>query len=632
MSGIFGICIGNFDRGKELDISPMFSWNRPYGGDGEGMYRGDVFSFGCTMQKLSESHPQKEPVLHYKSKHAVIDAVIYNRGELIERCGCEKDVSDPELLLLFVDRFGAAAILDVNGDFAGAIYDEEKRRLTLLRDHIGIRPLFYYMDDDCVVFSSDLRGLIANKNVRTAVSEEWIYRTVAGFDADTIDNTPYESIRCVTPSHFVEISFDKGRCIEKACRYWRLGKKKIRLSSKEEYSKRLRELVEDSVKRRLDAVSGLVGAELSGGLDSGVIDILINRFGRKAVYFSWSVDPDELEMAESDERLIISDICSQENITCNYMHLSADFSDKVAKKMDDAGLVIPGDGSVDFRFALPADSNTFTLMHGSFFAAENGARVMFTGHGGDEGISHRSDIYEMFYHHEYYHYLRHIWSVTGKRHRVLRTLKRTVRNISTSARENRGPYNSWYASPELLNKSFADMYKNKKQRNMQFSYDAIAYIENGGSRNRLDNMALLGAFSGIRYMVPYMDYRVIDFAVSIPRYLYINGKTRRYIFREAFKDIMPESLYKLNNKEETSFRNLPGKDDWYDEHARRKHEIIDGLDRDYWKKYLDFDKIDRLYNSGRPSEDEYISELRWEKALLKCALSQNLIDRAKAAK
>ena len=143
-------------------------------------------------------------------------------------------------------------------------------------------------------------------------------------------------------------------------------------------------------------------------------------------------------------------------------------------------------------------------------------------------------------------------------------------------------------------------------------------------------MALLGAHSGVRYMVPYLDYRVIDFAVSIPRYLYINGNTRRYIFREAFKDLMPQSLYKLDNKEETSFNNLKSsEDEWFDEYSRRKREIIDSLDREHWDKYQDYDKIEMLYRSGKPEGDEHIRELRWIKALLKCALAQNLIERAK---
>lgn len=79
---------------------------------------------------------------------------------------------------------------------------------------------------------------------------------------------------------------------------------------------RLRELITDSVKRRLDVFPDIIGAELSGGLDSGVIDILINRLGREAVYYSWSFSPQDLPDVPNDERQVIADICEQENIIC----------------------------------------------------------------------------------------------------------------------------------------------------------------------------------------------------------------------------------------------------------------------------------------------------------------------------
>ena len=629
MSGIFGV----FDRRieeKSEGISAMLPWNRLYGGDGEGIFEAGNISLGCCVQQLNNLRIQEDFVLHNNGKHAVIDAVIYNRDELLCKCGCDYDLSDPELLFCMVEKNGMKSLSEINGDFAGAIFDEKAQKVTLFRDHMGIRPLYYYVDAKRVAFSTDLRGLFAYSGVKTKIDDEWIFRTVSGYDTETLDSTPYENVSCVTPAHFIEISFDKTAYKLEAHRYWKLGSRKIRHSSQKEYEREMRNLVEDAVHRRLNAVSGLVGAELSGGLDSGVIDILINRMGRKAEFISWSLDPKELEMAENDERKIIDDICRQENITCNFLHASSDFKDKTAHNMEKVGLSVPDDGSIDFRFAFPADSNTFTLIHGSLFVRDKGAKVMFTGHGGDEGISHRSNVYEMFYHHEYYHYFKHIWSMTRKGHRAIRTIKKSIRNIASSMQENRQVYTSWYASPEILNKEFASKYSSQKQYNLQFGYDPIAYIESGGSRNRLENMALLGAHSGVRYMVPYLDYRVIDFAVSIPRYLYINGNTRRYIFREAFKDLMPQSLYKLDNKEETSFNNLKSsEDEWFDEYSRRKREIIDSLDREHWDKYLDYDKIEMLYRSGKPEGDEHIRELRWIKALLKCALAQNLIERAK---
>ena len=306
MSGIFGFFTDNRPFENRFELTPMLIWNRAYGNGEEKCHTVSNVSLGCCVESLSESHIQSDPILFGGHQYAVIDAVIYNREELIIKCGLEStcdDISDAELLLHFIDRFGPDALAIVNGDFSGAIYNEKVNSLLLFRDHMGIRPLFYYTDDHLVAFSTDLRGLTALSQVDASISETWIYKTIHGYSADTIDNTPYEHIFCVTPASYISFSFVDGKLQTDKKIYWKLRRHKYRLSSEKAYQEKLRELITDAVNRRLNVVSGPVGAELSGGLDSSVIDILIIRAGRKGIYFSWSLDPNELKMADNDERL-----------------------------------------------------------------------------------------------------------------------------------------------------------------------------------------------------------------------------------------------------------------------------------------------------------------------------------------
>lgn len=613
MSGIFGYLSGD---SKTIEVSSaiqaMLSCNRMYGRDKEATAKKDRVFLGCCVDILSDSHIQKEPVISYEGGLAVIDALIFNRKDLLEKCNISKEISDSELLFQYILKFGLSSLKSVNGDFSGAIYENASGKLTLFRDHMGIRPLFYYSGKYHGAFSTDLRGLLADPEVVTDIRQEWIYDVASGYDSETIDSTPYEDICCVPPASYIEIVPGEDGLAYATTKYWQLGAEKIRFDTEKEYFERLRELVTDSVRSRLDAVSVKVAAELSGGLDSGVIDILINRSGRDCVYFSWSHDPKVLEMACDDERKVILDICEQENIHCNFSPMERDEGK-----------------SSDFEYNMPANMNTFNIMKGASYVRDKGAGVMFSGHGGDEGISRRAAVYEMFAGDEYYHYWRYIWRITTRKPRVLRTLKKGIKNILESKRAEREEYMNWYGSPELLNPEFKEMYSAKKPKTSKFMFDAISYIEQGGSRNRLDNMALQGAYAGVRYLVPFLDYRVIDFAVSIPKHLYINEKSKRYIFREAFKDIMPESLYKLNTKEDTSFANMPDNPEWFTEFDRRKKEIIGHLDRDYWSEYLDFDRIDALNNKDKPLEYELDDDLRQIKVLLICALTENILESAK---
>ena len=159
---------------------------------------------------------------------------------------------------------------------------------------------------------------------------------------------------------------------------------------------------------------------------------------------------------------------------------------------------------------------------------------------------------------------------------------------------------------------------------LTFAYDPLTYVRNGGSRNRLDVIALLGAYSGTRYIVPYLDYRVIDFALSIPRHMYIKHQKNRYIFREAFKDIMPESLYVLTHKEDKSWRNAekPQKDE--SDYLARKQRIFSLLDKEYWAPYLILNTFEEWTIIPLDASDD-MTDFSMFSALDKCLSFQNMI-------
>jgi asparagine synthase (glutamine-hydrolysing) len=191
------------------------------------------------------------------------------------------------------------------------------------------------------------------------------------------------------------------------------------------------------------------------------------------------------------------------------------------------------------------------------------------------------------------------------------------------------PYRSLFKAPDLLKPEFAEQFGEADMPVLHFAYDSVSYIQEGGSRNRLDNVALQGAYCGVRYLIPYLDYRVIDYAVSIPRYLYRKGRMNRYIFREAFRDIMPDSLYTLRFKEDNSRKNMKEDTDWYEEFSRQKTEIVRKLDREHWKKYLDFDRIEEWRKKGKPSEEDRLEQEIILGCLLKCAMVESLVEKSR---
>lgn len=640
MSGIFGFWQPFAEVNKYKDeLNKLALWNKAYGNDSEEIHFGEDFCLGCNYEKFSEKAKRSTPVLKKDEKYAVIDALLYNREELTKKGDFTQELSDEELIFSYIDKFGFGGLKDINGDFCGAIYDSRSGVMTLFRDQLGVRPLFYYTDKQKVVFSSDIRGIVSMQSVDVSVDEKWLWQSVVGNATLGAENTEFAHIFCVKPASYVTIHREENLMQLSKMSYWELGKEKIRLSSEKAYIERMRELITDAVKRRLDAVSGLVGAELSGGLDSGVIDILIHRLGRECVHFSWSASPEEIPIAKVDERRIIEDICKQEGITCNYgkRKFPLDETSVIAGKMRDIGLEVNMEEGYMERFVLPPYINTLQVSETSQFISRNGAKVIFTGHGGDEGVSHRCNAYEMFYHKEYLSYLKYFWSSTkGEKRRIYKTISRVYRNLTNTGRELKKPFVTVYAVEELLKKEFLEKYSGEKRTSLTFAYDATEYVKCGGSRNRLDVVALLGAYSGARYVIPYLDYRVIDYAVSIPRHLYLKNKVYRYIFREAFKDLMPESLYVLDDKRSNSWSNVSSKSNEpkdpqkeEERHIEKKKFLAEKLDRKYWEQYLDFTMIDRWVTQGK-QESDAVRDEGMIMHISNCIKFQNLVERSRA--
>lgn len=606
MSGIFGFTSKNMDAG-EKNLHALDVFNRSYGHEGSDTFLSEHIGAGCHLEHFSNVFPASAPVICREQYIAVVDALLYNREELLGHIGLADTISDEELLLEWIERKGFSALASVNGDFAGAIYSREERTWTLFRDHSGVRPLFYYMDDMLFAFSSDMRGLSALPDADMRLNEEKLYTRMAGYNELTLCETEYDRIRCIRPASWTIIRETENGFEFSEHVYFTWRQKKVRLGSDREYQQELRRLITDAVQRRLDAVPGLIGCELSGGLDSSIIAILISRLGRDGHFYSWSYPPEDNPLKEGrDERKIIQDICDQENITCHY-----DRKDK-SRTID----------TVMEEMTVPY-MNTHVLTKGCKYVKDQGCRVMFTGHGGDEGVSHRCNFYELWLHHEYYAFFRNLYRRTeGMNLRLLRTAKSTYNQLTEVHNHFKSPFRKTRSSSEhFIHPDFAaKMQVNFQPKLHYFAFRPYEYIMQGGHRVRLDNIAVQGAQAGVRYLAPYIDYRVLDYSLSIPRAQFHNGYTNRYIFRAAFDDIMPQSLRDMHYKDTPSMDDRSPQVDLREDFAMRKGLLLKYLDGEYWRDYLDMDAINAFELPENCTLYQYVNACYMINDLMVCCL------------
>ena len=192
------------------------------------------------------------------------DGRLDTRRDLLRRSGCGQSESDASLALAVYEKSGTSGLADLIGDWSLVIWDRVQKCLVLASDYAGIRPLYYSVKGQRVLWSTRLGPL-----VELAHADEIDETFVAGFLAFTgsPNRTPYRGVYSVPPGCSVRMTADSARME----RFWHLPvTEEIRYRQESEYEEHLRALFREAVQCRIPSGSRCL-SELSGGLDSSSV-------------------------------------------------------------------------------------------------------------------------------------------------------------------------------------------------------------------------------------------------------------------------------------------------------------------------------------------------------------------------
>lgn len=197
----------------------------------------------------------------------VADARLDNRDELAAALGLDsRQLSDADVLLAALERWGEDALDRLAGDFAFALWDQSDRRLLLARDPLGARPLHYLEKPGFLAFASMPVGLYGAGLIERRPDEE----RAAEFLSDVPRIGPssfFAGIRRVEAGHAVTITPEATR----SRRYWTPRRRELRLRRQEDYVEAFRAQLDQAVAAQLRGAEGWVAAHLSSGFDSGAV-------------------------------------------------------------------------------------------------------------------------------------------------------------------------------------------------------------------------------------------------------------------------------------------------------------------------------------------------------------------------
>jgi len=283
---------GNF--GNQIRMMNVALAHR--GPDNDGVFEEEGIALGHRRLSIIDLSSDGHQPMNYANRFTIVyNGELYNFRELKKELSeiTFKTNSDTEVILAAYAKWGENCLKHFNGMFAFVIYDQSNQELFIARDRLGIKPLYYSQINEQLIFSSEIRallatGMIPKKMDLNSLEDYLLYQTVHA------PATIIENVKMLMPGHFMKIN---NGSVNVKC-WWKPEIKSSKSNS--DYSavcKDIRKLLRDAVACRLVADVPF-GAFLSGGIDSSVIVGLMSEVASSPVN-TFSVTFDDSEFSES---------------------------------------------------------------------------------------------------------------------------------------------------------------------------------------------------------------------------------------------------------------------------------------------------------------------------------------------
>ncbi|MCJ8502110.1 asparagine synthase (glutamine-hydrolyzing) [Desulfatitalea alkaliphila] len=558
MCGISGILnlTPNQQPPTPNQLTSMVSAIRHRGPDESGIYLDDRIGLGHARLSIIGLQGGGQPIGNEDGTLWII----YN-GEVFNYIELKPDLlakghrfttdTDTEVLLHLYEEYGPACLEKINGQFSLAIWDNRKKELFLARDRVGIRPFFYTQCNNQLLFASEIKALLTHPQVPRAIDPKALHQ-IFTFWTTLREGTLFENIHELPPGHYMTV---KGGRID--CRaFWTIpyyAPDQRWQGTLPEAGEALRELLLDAVRLRLRA-DVPVGAYLSGGLDSSLITALISRnFNNQLKTFSIGFQEGDFDESSYQRQMIA--------------HLGTDHQQTLATNQ----LIRENFPDVIYHCEKPIlRTAPVPLYLLSRLVRDNNFKVVLTGEGADEVFGGYNIFKEAK--------IRSFWAKQPRSTQRPRLLQKLYPYIFKNASRGSAFLYAFYAVKpgDLEDPCFSHRIRwNNTGKNTGFFSNDLAAALSGYApdeqalANLPPNFSTRDTLSRAQYLemdiflsnyllssqgdrpamahsleirLPFLDYRVIDFAARMPPHWKINGLNEKYILKKSFQGLIPDTV------------------------------------------------------------------------------------------
>ena len=536
MCGITGIVgFSKQDLVQKQTLMAMTSKLVHRGPDDSGYFVEDNLGFGFRRLSIVDLENGNQPFLNDdNSIISICNGEIFNYRELRKDLHSKgytfKTECDVEVIIPLYQEYGCDFVEKLNGQFAIAIYDKNQDLLVLIRDHVGIAPMFYTVKNGTLIFGSEIKSILAHPAVERNVNLQGLDQ-IFSFPGLVSPTTMFKDIHALEPGCYLTA---KAGNIKKHV-YWDLNfpSNTEFQYSEQEYIEQLDELLRNSVKLRLNA-DVPVGYYLSGGLDSSLIAGLVHDISPNISHHCFSVGFEDKQLDERSYQEVLSE------------HLKAIRHETIF-----------GWENVDKRLRkaiyhseapLKETYNTCSLAL-SELVRENDMKVVLSGEGSDELFA----------------------GYVGYRFDALRTEQNSMNGLTMEEMmEQEEREKLWGDKSFFYEKNYYELRENKlaiysdnvKSNFIQFNAVKEGLVDKTKLKNRhpinkrsyidfklrmsdhllADHGDRVAYGNSVEIRYPFLDPKILDFTTSIPIKLKLNGMIEKFIVKKVAEKYIPSSI------------------------------------------------------------------------------------------
>jgi len=573
--------IGRINSKKQIDkecFIRMRDTMKHRGPDGAGMFISEDNKIALGHRRLSLidlSETGSQP-MHNENKTIWLtcNGEIYNyleiKEQLLKKGHKFLSTSDSEIIIHGYEEWGTAILSKLKGMFAFGLWDSNKKQLFLARDRFGIKPLYYYLDNENCIFSSEIKGIIEDRSIVrdidfSSFSDFFVYRYIPS------PKTIWKKIYKLPPAHYLLINTELKIQIKQ---YWKLDTTNKIIPEKEVFEK-VDELLCNSVKQHI--ISDVpVGSFLSGGYDSSAMVYYMHKLNYPTQTFS--IGFENWQYSEHQYAEIVAQLFNTQHISRIIGKESLEYVEKLS-----------------FNYDEPiADISIVPTFIVSELASKN-VKAVLSGEGADEifgGYTWHKSYYDSYNLKPSFEKLKFLINpnynpfgvseysdamAMGKFDNI--TLKKL---LNDDIHEHIAHNTDWF---------YLKHYNNKFTSVKSFQYLDIKTFMSELVLTKIDRASMA---SSLEARVPFLDHEFIEYMFNLKESIYFKKDYKKYILFENLKNVLPKSILTRSKQGFVGPDKYYQEVDWYKSHLADSKLIEDGLinrdtirdwqlQKDYWR-------------------------------------------------